>query len=213
VSRATSPDDDGSRQRERRDHEADRLKCGALLLDGWGRIVRMNQCARRYLSSKCSRCSLAECEDMYWTTAASPNCLASALNTDAPGLSLVGAPKGPRSLLVTVTDLPEDFQKLVILVDLHESLQPDADVLKRLFNLTRAEARLAVRLTSGSAPARGRGGYRSRGGDSARTVEVDPLQNRYASPSRTGCTVKPPGHHLSSRAVREPLVSILSLFA
>ena len=122
----------------------DRLKCGALLLDEQGRVVRLNECARRYLSSKCSRCSLAECEGMYWVTAGT--CLAPTKNTDTPGLSLICAPEDPRPLLITVTDVPEDSQKLVVLVDVHETPQLDANLLIRLFNLTQAEANLAVRL-------------------------------------------------------------------
>ena len=133
----------------------DRMRYGGVILNGSGKVTRLNAAAEQYLSK--------------YTSAAS----ATANNPDWTRLlrRLIGAGKGhtggEAALWVTIVDAgapklilysrrisnaEEGALTVITLVDLAEPLLPSAETLQKLFGLTSAEARLAREIARGLSP-------------------------------------------------------------
>ena len=138
----------------------DRLPSGVILLDGRGRVVQMNRRAaeilalRDGLSAVRGELSAVVARDHTELRAA----IAQAPGAPAAGVLSVRRPSGRRPFALLVVPLgrsaPDQLRiraaSAVFISDPEtECLETDEDVLRRLYGLTRAEARLAALLARG----------------------------------------------------------------
>ena len=132
----------------------EKLDCGVAMLDGSGRVVGLNACAKRCLSSRFGRHGPADRQDDSSMTAALRELTAPLASSAGANSKFAAVPTASGRPLVIVTfdlGMSADYgiEKCVILIDLNENPQPQAEVLRQAFNLTKAEAKLAVRIASG----------------------------------------------------------------
>jgi DNA-binding CsgD family transcriptional regulator len=131
----------------------DRLHCGGLVFDKHGRVIEFNGTAQQVLRRELDRSERSEM-DTDWVTFA----------TRRLGLRALGSSAADeRSFLMTerravaVHSIPLDYFEegngcsVLMMIDL--SVEPNAAVLQKLFNLTPAEASLAVNIGRGKTPA------------------------------------------------------------
>jgi DNA-binding CsgD family transcriptional regulator len=131
----------------------DRMKCGAVLLDASGSVLCLNAVAERCLTQHSSAAGPQSRLEPQRATQALRRLLGGPTYQEA----LRGAPRAlrhrsDRRLVVrlhTMSELEGEAAALLMLLDLDECLQPEAASLQEIFGLTKAEARLAVRLVCG----------------------------------------------------------------
>ncbi len=132
----------------------DRLHCGGLVLDKLGRVIEFNGTARQVLGRELDKSEQSEV-DADWVASAVRRLGLRALKSSGADES---------SCLMTdrralaVHSIPLDYFEegssgrwVLVMVDL--SVEPNAAVLQKLFNLTPAEASLAVNISRGKTPA------------------------------------------------------------
>jgi len=131
----------------------ERIGCGGLLLDGDGDVLAVNETAKRLLAPNSQHG--ADHRPVHRRTI---NALlrpqgSTRLPLDTACWHIVPREE-KRQLIVHATPIMNGAERangtLLMIIDLEESPRPTQDVLKRIFGLTRAEAQLAIALSSGS---------------------------------------------------------------
>ena len=129
----------------------DQVGCGALLLDGAGRVLRLNEGARRSIEKHFTR-TCRSGESNAWATEALRHLLGNKIRSKG----LLHGPTAQnhdtdRPLLAHAISFSgdEEFETLLVLIDLAESHEASQGVLRDIFGLTKAEARVAARISCG----------------------------------------------------------------
>jgi len=131
----------------------DRLHCGGLVFDKQGRVIEFNGTAQQVLRRELEKSERSEV-DADWVTAAVKRLGLRALRT--PGADENTCLMTDRKASLAVHSIPLDYFEegggrwVLVMVDL--SVEPNAAVLQKLFNLTPAEASLAVNISQGKTP-------------------------------------------------------------
>jgi DNA-binding CsgD family transcriptional regulator len=130
----------------------ERMKCGAVLLDPSGSILCLNAAAERCLTQHNGSAGPQIRQEPQQVMRALRQLLGGSIRLEA-------LPQAPRALRSSERPLiaymrtcpgPEgQVTALLVLLDLDECLEPDANILQEIFGLTKAEARLALRLACG----------------------------------------------------------------
>ena len=131
----------------------ERMRCGGIILNAAGEVIRLNSAAERYLR-KYAGLGSAMTGSADWTSA-----LRRLLSTgeghvasDAD-LRVPVAEDGKPQLVLHARRIPsasdEGTLTVITLVDLTEPPQPSAETLQRLFGLTAAETKLALEIARG----------------------------------------------------------------
>jgi DNA-binding CsgD family transcriptional regulator len=134
-------------------HTLDRMGSGGIILDQAGQILQLNDTAGRLISEHAAAGA---------TGAGGPSPREALKALLARGGSRFGSNgdvwaviprEAGRSLILHAVHvgngLPSGPHTVVILIDLNQRLQPNEESLQRIFELTPAEARLAVQIAAG----------------------------------------------------------------
>jgi DNA-binding CsgD family transcriptional regulator len=130
----------------------DRMNCGAALLDQSGSVVRLNSAAQRCLAKHNSSYRPQAGQELQFVTQALRRLLGGPIEIDRLGQSpRIVQSSGGRPLIVHIRKLAQlgDRPAVLTLVDLDECLEPNVNILRNVFGLTKAEAKLAARLACG----------------------------------------------------------------
>jgi DNA-binding CsgD family transcriptional regulator len=135
----------------------DRMRCGGVLLDTSGEAVEANESAIQILKEELGS-SFGDDPDLHSIRTALKRLLRRSntrFTMDAD--TWVTIPRDSKRDLVlhavSVEDDWSDCHTALIMVDLSAPLEPQPDVLQKLFGLTAAEARLAIQITRGETAA------------------------------------------------------------
>jgi DNA-binding CsgD family transcriptional regulator len=130
----------------------DRLHCGGLVLDKQGRVIEFNGTAQQVLRRELQGLERSK-PDADWVTSAVERLGLRAMRRsgadDGRWLMTDSRPLAVHS--IPLDGLADGGGRALVMVDL--SVEPKAAVLEKLFNLTPAEATLAVKIGQGKTPA------------------------------------------------------------
>jgi DNA-binding CsgD family transcriptional regulator len=130
----------------------DRLHCGGLVLDKLGRVIEFNGTAQHVLGRELDKSERSEVDAAWVASAVKRLGLRAWKSSGADESSCLMTDR--RAL--AVHSIPLDYFEegggrwVLVMVDL--SVEPNAAVLQKLFNLTPAEASLAVSISQGKTP-------------------------------------------------------------
>jgi DNA-binding CsgD family transcriptional regulator len=130
----------------------DRLHCGGLVFDKQGRVVEFNGTAQQVLRREGDKSEGSELDADWVASAVKRLGLRALKSSGANGSSCLMTERA-----LAVHSIPLDYVeegsggRVLVMVDL--SVEPNATALQKLFNLTPAEASLAVKISRGKTPA------------------------------------------------------------
>src|SRR3954470_3143314 len=130
----------------------DRMTCGAVLLAPSGSVLGLNAAAERCLTKHTGSAGSQIGPELQHATRALRQLLGSIRLEElhrAPRILRHGAERPLIAYTRPYPGLEGQAITLLVLLDLDECLQPEATILQEVFGLTKAEARLAVRLACG----------------------------------------------------------------
>jgi DNA-binding CsgD family transcriptional regulator len=134
----------------------DQLRCGGVVLDKEERVVESNRTAHQLLRQELELTERRKEDDPDWATCAFKRLrLRASRNSRINGSGwLLTDRRAKQPLAVHLTSFPEENSpdRAAVMVDLSLALEPNPAVLQRIFDLTQAEASLAVNISRGEMP-------------------------------------------------------------
>ncbi|GEP07922.1 helix-turn-helix transcriptional regulator [Methylobacterium oxalidis] len=137
----------------------DSMGYGGLVLDAAGQVIRINTAAAGILKAQIN--ATRTDDELAWSRKALDQLLRAqnnALELDEDGWFAVpqDSARTSRPLIVRAVPVSNEAasgpHRVVMLIDLDVMPRPSAEVLKRIFNLTPSEARLAIEMACGKSP-------------------------------------------------------------
>ena len=129
----------------------DQLNCGGLLLDRSGSVLQFNAVAERCFER---HAEVQKSRDKGWATRALRQLLGKVIGRKQSTTPVALPNDAWRPIVAHMVSLPnaedQPSRTLLVLLDLDECLRPDPELLRQVFHLTNAEARLAARLACGA---------------------------------------------------------------
>lgn len=131
-----------------------RTGCGALLMDRAGHCVLLNPLAAQILECETGVAALPGTETVRAALGKLLRRGQGRFSLDADAWVLIPRPD-KRDLVLHAVPLGVELDPhtLLLLIDLHTAPKPNPEALQKMFDLTAAEARLALQLLDGGAPA------------------------------------------------------------
>jgi DNA-binding CsgD family transcriptional regulator len=131
----------------------DRLHCGGLVLNKQGRVIDFNRTAQQVLRRELGELEQRNAGDDWVSSAMNRVALRASRRSGADRNSWLMTDGKPLAVHSIHLDSPEEDggERVVIMVDL--SVEPNPIMLQKLFDLTPAEASLAVKIGRGESPA------------------------------------------------------------
>lgn len=131
----------------------DRLHCGGLVFDKQGRVVEFNGTAQQVLRRERDKSERSEVDADWVASAVKRLGLRALKSLGANGSSCLMTDRRALAVHSIPLDYVEEGSggRVLVMVDL--SVEPNCAALQKLFNLTPAEASLAVKISRGKTPA------------------------------------------------------------
>jgi DNA-binding CsgD family transcriptional regulator len=133
----------------------DRLRCGGVVLDKEGQVIELNRTAHQLLRQELGTTTRSE-EDADWIASAFKRLRLRASRSSRINGSgwLMTNRRVKQPLAVHLIPFSEEGSpdRAAIMVDLSVAPEPNPAVLQRVFDLTQAEASLAVNISRGETP-------------------------------------------------------------